>query len=84
MVNANPALDLMGPVGDVRVPPETMSSALVVPFSAAGGGRGALALYAGAVDAFTLDDARVATVAATALSRAFRLAASSSSKTQAA
>ena len=81
MVNANPALDLMGPVGDVRVP---MSSALVVPFSAAGGGRGALALYGGAVDAFTLDDARVATVAATALSRAFRLAASSSSKTQAA
>ena len=80
MVNANPALDLMGPVGDVRVP---MSSALVVPFSA-GGGRGALAFYAGAADAFTLDDARVATVAAAALSRAFRLAASSSSKTQAA
>jgi hypothetical protein len=70
----------MGPVGEVRVP---MSSALVVPF-AAGGGRGALAFYAEAADAFTLDDARVATVAATALSRAFRLAASSSSKTQAA
>jgi hypothetical protein len=83
MVNANPALDLMGPVGDVRVPPETLSSALVVPFSA-GGGRGSLAFYAEAADAFTLDDARVATVAAAALSRAFRLAASSSSKTQAA
>ena len=81
MVNANPALDLMGPAGDDRVP---MSSALVVPFSTAGGGRGALAVYAGAADAFTLDDARVATIAAAALSRAFRLAPSSSSKTQAA
>ena len=49
-----------------------MSSALVVPFSAAGGGRGALAFYAGPADAFTLDDARVATIAAAALSRAFR------------
>jgi hypothetical protein len=81
MVNANPALDLMGPVADVRVP---MSSALVVPFAAAGGGRGAMALYAGAADAFTLDDAKVATAAASSLSRAFRLANSSSSKTQAA
>jgi putative nucleotidyltransferase with HDIG domain len=81
MVNANPALDLMGPVGDVRVP---MSSALVVPFAAAGGGRGAMAFYADAADAFTLDDARVATAAAAALSRAFRLANSSRSKTQAA
>ena len=45
MVNANPALDLMGPVGDVRVP---LSSALVVPFAAAGGGRGAMAFYADA------------------------------------
>ena len=80
MVNANPALDLMGPVGDVHVP---MSSALVVPF-AAGGGRGAMAFYADAADAFTLDDARVATAAAAALSRAFRLATSSRSKTQAA
>jgi putative nucleotidyltransferase with HDIG domain len=80
MVNANPALDLMGPVGDVRVP---LSSALVVPF-AAGGGRGAMAFYAEAPDAFTLDDARVATAAAAALSRAFRLAAASRSKTQAA
>ena len=80
MVNANPALDLMGPVGDVRVP---LSSALVVPF-AAGGGRGAMAFYADAPDAFTLDDARVATAAAAALSRAFRLATSSRSKTQAA
>ena len=81
MVNANPALDLMGPAGDDRVP---MSSALVVPVSTAGGGRGALAFYAGPADAFTLDDARVATIAAAALSRAFRLAPSSSSKTQAA
>ena len=81
MVNANPALDLMGPAGDDRVP---MSSALVVPFSTAGGGRGALAFYAGPADAFTLDDARVATIAAAALSRAFRLAPASSSKTQAA
>jgi putative nucleotidyltransferase with HDIG domain len=81
MVNANPALDLIGPVGDVRVP---MSSALVVPIAAAGGGRGAMAFYADAADAFTLDDARVATAAAAALSRAIRLAPSSSSKTQAA
>jgi hypothetical protein len=71
----------MGPAADDRVP---MASALVVPFSAAGGGRGALAFYAGAADAFTLDDARVATIAAAALSRAFRLAPSSSSKIQAA
>jgi hypothetical protein len=81
MVNANPALDLMGPAGEDHVP---MSSALVVPFSAAAGGRGALAFYAGPADAFTLDDARLATIAAAALSRAFRLAPSSSSKTQAA
>jgi putative nucleotidyltransferase with HDIG domain len=81
MVNANPALDLIGPVGDVRVP---MASALVVPFAAAGGGRGAMAFYADSADAFTLDDARVATAAAAALSRAIRLATSSSSKTQAA
>ena len=81
MVNANPGLDLMGPVADVRVP---MASALVVPFAAAGGGRGALALYADAADAFTLDDAKVATAAASSLSRAFRLATSSSSKIQAA
>jgi len=81
MVNANPGLDLMGPVADVRVP---MSSALVVPFAAAGGGRGAIAFYADAADAFTLDDAKIATAAAAALSRAFRLATSSSSKTQAA
>jgi len=81
MVNANPALDLMGPAGDDRVP---MSSALVVPFAAGGGGRGALAFYAGPADAFTLDDARVATIAAAALSRAFRLAPPSSSKTHAA
>ena len=81
MVNANPALDLIGPVGDVRVP---MSSALVVPIAVAGGGRGAMAFYADAADAFTLDDARVATAAASALSRAIRLAPSSSSKTQAA
>ena len=81
MVNANPALDLMGPAGGDRVP---MSSALVVPFAAGGGGRGALAFYAGPADAFTLDDARVATIAAAALSRAFRLAPPSSSKTHAA
>ena len=73
MVNANPALDLVGPAGTVSVP---MSSALVVPFTVASGSRGALAFYADAPDAFTLDHAEVATVAASVLSRAYRVASS--------
>ncbi len=77
MVNANPALDLMGPAGDDRVP---MSSALVVPVSTAGG-RGALAFFGGPADAFTLDDARAATIAASPFT-GLPACASSSSKTQ--
>jgi putative nucleotidyltransferase with HDIG domain len=73
MVNANPALDLLGPVADVPVP---LASALVVPFTAAAGSRGALAFYADASDAFTLDHAQIATAAAAALSRAYRVVAS--------
>jgi len=82
MVNANPALDLIGPAGSVSVP---LSSALVVPFVAAAGSRGALAFYAAAPDAFTLDHAQVATAAAAALSRAYRVvtsAAPSGARTQ--
>jgi putative nucleotidyltransferase with HDIG domain len=75
MVNANPALDLLGPVAGESV---TLSSALVVPFTAAGGSRGALAFYAEATDAFTLDHAPVATAAAAALSRAYREVTSAS------
>jgi putative nucleotidyltransferase with HDIG domain len=72
MVNANPALDLLGPVVDQSV---ALASALVVPFTAAGGSRGALAFYAEAPDAFTLDHAQIATAAAAALARAYRTAA---------
>jgi putative nucleotidyltransferase with HDIG domain len=72
MVNANPALDLLGPVADQSV---ALASALVVPFTAASGSRGALAFYADASDAFTLDHAPIATAAAAALARAYRAAA---------
>ena len=68
LVNANPALDLQGPVSACEV---GLGSALVVPFTAAGNLRGALALYADAPEAFTLADARIAVVAATQLSRLF-------------
>ena len=81
MVNANPALDLVGAAAGISVP---LASALVVPFAAGADGRGALAFYAAAADAFTLDHARVATAAAAALSRAYRVVPSSSSRTQAA
>jgi putative nucleotidyltransferase with HDIG domain len=81
MVNANPALDLVGPAAGVSVP---LASALVVPFAAGADGRGALAFYAEGADAFTLDDARVAAAAAAALSRAYRVVPSSNSRTQAA
>jgi putative nucleotidyltransferase with HDIG domain len=81
MVNANPALDLVGPAAGISVP---LASALVVPFAAGADGRGALAFYAEAADAFTLDHARVAAAAAAALSRAYRVVPSSSSRTQAA
>jgi putative nucleotidyltransferase with HDIG domain len=72
VVNGNPALDLLGPAAaaDVR-----LSSALVVPFTAPGGVRGAIALYAEAAEAFTRDQARLASVAATHLSRAYSAAA---------
>jgi putative nucleotidyltransferase with HDIG domain len=85
IVNANPSLDLRGPAADCRI---ALSSALVVPFTAPSGARGALALYADAADAFTLDDARVAAAAAAHLSRALgaggRKAAAPSARTQAA
>jgi putative nucleotidyltransferase with HDIG domain len=71
IVNANPTLDLLGPVVACDV---QLASALVVPFTGVGGARGALALYADAPDAFTLEDARVASDAATQLSRALRVA----------
>jgi putative nucleotidyltransferase with HDIG domain len=70
IVNANPALDLLGPVAACDV---QLSSALVVPFAAASGARGTLALYSDAPDAFTLDHARMATAAAVHLSRALRV-----------
>ena len=81
MVNANPALDLVGAAAGLSVP---LASALVVPFAAGADNRGALAFYAEAADAFTLDHARVAAAAAAALSRAHRVIPSSSSRTQAA
>jgi putative nucleotidyltransferase with HDIG domain len=84
IVNANPALDLLGPVAACEV---QLASALVVPFSGAGGARGALALYSDLPDAFTLDHARVATDAAAHLSRALRVtggAGTTSAKIQAA
>ncbi len=71
IVNANPALDLLGPVAACEV---QLASALVVPFAGAGGARGALALYSDTPDAFTLDHARIATDAAAHLSRAVRAA----------
>jgi putative nucleotidyltransferase with HDIG domain len=79
IVNANPALDLHGPVRTCEV---QLASALVVPFTANNGARGALALYAQTPDAFTLEHARVAGVAATHLSRAFRVAASTASQAE--
>lgn len=73
LVNANPALDLRGPMGSCAMP---LASALVVPFPTVGGSRGALALYAEAANAFTLDHARTATAAAACLGLAFRAAPS--------
>lgn len=71
VVNGNPVLDLIGPAGpsDVR-----LSSALVVPFAAGAGGRGAIALYGEIPDAFTRDHARLAGLAAFHLSRAYAAA----------
>jgi putative nucleotidyltransferase with HDIG domain len=71
LVNANPSLDLLGPVVACDV---QLASALVVPFAGPAGARGALALYADVPDAFTLDHARLAGMAATYLSRALRVA----------
>ena len=71
IVNANPTLDLAGPVARCDL---QLSSALVVPFAAASGARGALALYSDAPDAFTLEHARIVTAAAVRLSRALRVA----------
>jgi putative nucleotidyltransferase with HDIG domain len=67
IVNGNPALDLLGPVALADV---GLSSALVVPFTAAMGARGALALYADTREAFTREHLRLACAAATHLSRA--------------
>lgn len=78
IVNANPALDLLGPVVTCEV---GLASALVVPYTGPTGARGALALYADAADAFTLDHARVAGAAAVHLSRAIRAAARKTSVT---
>jgi putative methionine-R-sulfoxide reductase with GAF domain len=76
IVNADPALDLHGPVASCSL---QLASALVVPFTTAHGSRGALALYAQAADAFTLEHARIAGGAAVHLSRAFRAVANPSS-----
>jgi hypothetical protein len=70
IVNANPALDLLGPMASRNV---ALDSALVVPFTGAGGSRGALALYAEAADSFSLDHARLAAAAAAALTKACRV-----------
>jgi putative nucleotidyltransferase with HDIG domain len=70
IVNANPALDLAGPVAACDV---QLSSALVVPFGAPSGARGALALYSDAPDAFTLEHAKIVTDAGVRLSRALRV-----------
>jgi putative nucleotidyltransferase with HDIG domain len=67
VVNANPLLDLRGPVAYADL---QLASALVVPFTVGQGSRGALALYAVAPDAFTLDDVRVASATAEHLGRA--------------
>ena len=69
VLNADPTLDLQGPVADCEI---ELASALVVPFPVAHGSRGALALYATGPNAFTLDDAAVANAAATLLGRALR------------
>jgi hypothetical protein len=61
LLNADPALDLRGPVATA---PTLLASALVVPVALPDGSRGALALYAEAADAFTLEDARRASAAA--------------------
>jgi putative nucleotidyltransferase with HDIG domain len=72
IVNANPVLDLQGPVANC---PVDLESALVVPLPGPSGPRGALALYAAEPDAFTLEHARIAGAAATHLSRAFQMTA---------
>jgi putative nucleotidyltransferase with HDIG domain len=69
IVNANPALDLLGPVVTCEV---QLASALVVPFTGPTGARGAVAFYADAPDAFTLDHARTVAAAVAHLSRAVR------------
>ena len=68
IVNGNPTLDLLGPVASCDA---QLASALVVPFTAAPGSRGALALYGETSGVFTLEHARTATLAASQLSRAF-------------
>ena len=70
MVNANPSLDLAGLAGGDAV---ALRSAVVVPMTAAGGGRAALALYAEGPDAFSPEHARLAGAAAGHLSRAGRM-----------
>ena len=69
VLNADPTLDLQGPVADCQI---ELASALVVPFPIGQGSRGALALYATGPNAFTLDDAAVANAAAMLLGRALR------------
>ena len=72
LVNANPALDLQGPVAHAEV---QLASALVVPFTAGASMRGALALYAEGADAFSIADAQTAISGAAQLSRLFDPAA---------
>ena len=67
VVNADPLLDLRGPAAYADL---QLGSALVVPFPVEQGARGALALYAAGRDAFTLDDAHVASATAEHLARA--------------
>jgi putative nucleotidyltransferase with HDIG domain len=79
MLNANPALDLLGPVLGSEV---QLASALVVPFAAGASARGALAFYAEGPEAFTLEHAGVAGIAAGYLSRALRAAKRGTSLTR--
>jgi putative nucleotidyltransferase with HDIG domain len=67
VTNGNPVLDLHGPVANDQI---ALASALVVPFTAASGAQGAMAFYADAPEAYTLDDARLGAAAAGHLSRA--------------
>lgn len=80
VINANPALDLQGPMASSEV---QLKSALVVPFAAGHASRGALALYAILPNAFTFEQGRIAAAAAAHLSCALAGAAAAADQAQA-